>query len=454
MTTPRSRTALLAIGLGTLLAFAAGGCSRKLALVGRSCPCAAGYDCCGDRCVAQGSCPHDGSATDQRPPAEDGATATDQASNPDQPGADDQIPAPDHVSTPDQAAPLDTPITPPTSCPTPESPPCNPGLARCGLPECTIHLTTDHDNCGACGRNCREGECQGGECQPRTLATYSTTEVVYAHLAVNSTSIFWAVGTKVTAKDLTTGVERPVVDVDERFEGMTVDDQYLWYFDHGAECVYAWCLRRVSLAMGSVPEPPIVKTVGPNSGVLINDADNLYWFDGNGEKIVRLSKANPGMTVELAGSQGSPSEIAVDDQYVYWGSWIDSVGTIKRARIDGSGSPVVEHLVEGVGSTVGIAVDRDNVYWLEFPNNLARMAPKRVGAQAVTIATGLLQPEAIVATGGSAYFSSAYGDRIMRYSVCEGQLHDGLSAFRPGYLLVVGDYVYFSETGRLRRFAK
>jgi hypothetical protein len=127
------------------------------------------------------------------------------------------------------------------------------------------------------------------------------------------------------------------------------------------------------------------------------------------------------------------------------------VVTLRRVRLDGTGA-APEDLIVGVGHAGTIAVDRDNIYWSEYPEEHIRMAPKRVGAQPTTIGGGA--PSLILATGTAVYMLSGFWNNMVRFSPCDGQLHQGVPTVNPRDLGVVGDYVYFSEKGRLARFAR
>ena len=68
-----------------------------------------------------------------------------------------------------------------------------------------------------------------------------------------------------------------------------------------------------------------------------------------------------------------PTDLAVDDQYVYW---VDDlpVGTIMRVPKTGGTPSVVAH----DASPVAIAVDANAVYWSDFGGNLWRLAKDRI----------------------------------------------------------------------------
>jgi hypothetical protein len=313
-----------------------------------------------------------------------------------------------------------------------------------------VRTSVDHDNCGQCGRGCGDGECQGGECQGRTVATYG--ERIYVPFAVNATRVFWAIDNVIMAKVLPTGEEMSLATVEGQIESLTADDQYVYVMHREGGCTNGWCLRKLALAPGSVPEPPWY-TVRPSAGPLINDARALYWFDELlGGRVVGLEKGpGPARVREYGTNQGSPAFVAVDEQYIYWRTDQAGEGTIKRARLDGTGPP--EPLVTGLADPVGIAVDRDNVYWTERLAGLVRMAPKRVGAQPKTIGAGLQQPRSIVVRGTSVHFAATYSNSLYRYSLCDEMLHISGTTESAKDLAVMGDYVYLSEKGRIVRFA-
>jgi hypothetical protein len=280
------------------------------------------------------------------------------------------------------------------------------------------------------------------------VATYG--DLVKAPFAVNGTRVFWGVDKVIKAKVLATGDETTLATAEGFVESLTADEQYV-YFTHLEGPCTGWCLRRLSLAPGSVPEPPWY-TVSPGATALINDAEAVYWFDEFlGGRIVRLEKtAGPAKAREVATNQGTPTLLVLDGAYIYWASDKGGDGVIKRARIDGSGAP--ESLVTGLTSPFGIAVDRDNVNWTEPLTDLFRMAPNRVGGQPKTIVS-LPEPRALVVAGTSVYIAAQFAGQLQRYSPCDGMVHPTIPVDNPLGLASMGGYVYVSQKGGIARVA-
>jgi hypothetical protein len=393
-------------------------------LEGRPCPCAAGHDCCAGRCVAVDTCPADGG-----PAAEAGV-------------------APDDGAFGDMGVAQDGPVgsidPAPATCPPAES--CAPGLARCGGPDCTIKVNTDHDNCGHCGHGCRDGECQDGTCQATAVASFSP-RTDPPPIAVNGAGVYWGQDGAIVGQKFGLGTPTTIANTDGEIMGLTVDENFAYFMQRYGVCSEWWCIRRVALTPGSTPEPPLAQIVSGSTSLLV-DANAIYWFEyGQGGAILRLpiSASGSPRPQELAIDQGMPTAATIDGEYIYWGSRKETDGIIKRASLDGQGGP--ENLVTGLGTINGIAVDSDNVYWTEYLPHLAKMAAKRAGARAITVASLMGQPMAIAAHGTFVYWAEQFANEgVRRFSRCSGEIRQVASAPNVMDVLIRDGYLYFSHS--------
>jgi hypothetical protein len=319
-----------------------------------------------------------------------------------------------------------------------------------------VRTDTDHDNCGACGRNCREGECQDGECQASNLVSVPPTSMPPA-IALDASALYWTSGATISSYHLTTRAKATIATVEGPVQHLVVRDGFIYFVQQSCPDT---CLRRVAVAPGSLPDPPLFELGHWVYGFLAT-ATEIYWFDkSNGGSVLRWPIAmsqSPHPDV-VASNQGEPTGLAVDDQYVYWGSRRTGDGIIKRARLDGT-SPVPEHLVVGLKAVDSIAVDGQNVYWTDPVTHTVEMAPKRAGAEATVLATMAINPTAIAVHGTDVYWANMYGeDGLHRYSLCTKQRHEAADVLRVWNILLQDGYLYFNhsddfQSAGVRRFA-
>jgi hypothetical protein len=120
---------------------------------------------------------------------------------------------------------------------------------------------------------------------------------------------------------------------------------------------------------GGTPAVLFTPAAGNSIEDLAADADNVYFATTDG-LVAQLPLAG-GTPVTLATAQGNPvSAIALDAQYVYWGN---PGGDVVKTPIGGG---AVTTLATGQHSPTGVAVDADNVYWVNFEDRNVMMRAK------------------------------------------------------------------------------
>ncbi len=100
---------------------------------------------------------------------------------------------------------------------------------------------------------------------------------------------------------------------------------------------------------------------------IIADDSFVYFVNGAGtiaaknegtNNIKRISLKDGSVSVLVKGGEHFPSDaLAVDDKFLYWSAG----GTILRVRKDGGGSEAV--VSDAPGSPAEMAVDNENIYW-------------------------------------------------------------------------------------------
>jgi hypothetical protein len=366
----------------------------------------------------------------------------------------------DLVYRPDDAAvpPADdAPVAPPTDAVPPPADAVAPPADAPGLPPdagaCSLDLSSDPHNCGACRHDCLGGACQSGACLAVKLADAVEPEAI----VVDDGYVYWGDSRQDSItrlrKDrsgmpevLWTG-RSPVID-------LTADDQTLFFAASNPLDDQGGLLGRMQKDGGGMQ----VLAMGPVRLVAL-DRDFVYsGWEGrallqrqskNGDGAVHLYKDAPdagspiyvfggmaldesfvyatvpdGQLLRIPKDQNDPvgprgiaragmraGAIAVDDAYVYW----SDIKQIYRQPKDGSGS----QLILGQGLTPGrIALDDRYVYWTAPGFDVAagagsvRRARKDGSAPAEMLAAGLTEPRGIAVDADAVYFSSV-GDRAV-----------------------------------------
>jgi len=105
-----------------------------------------------------------------------------------------------------------------------------------------------------------------------------------------------------------------------------------------------------------------------------NAEDRVYWGDESVGTIRAASLDGSGTPTNLFSGEGAPCGVAIDPAAgtIYWANF--HVDGIRVANLDGSGTPST--LFEGEGSLCGVAIDSaaGTIYWANFSNDAIRVA--------------------------------------------------------------------------------
>jgi hypothetical protein len=290
-----------------------------------------------------------------------------------------------------------TPVTAGPMCQMPDAGVCPTGLANCRGAGCDVSITSDQDNCGACGRSCRGGECQDGDCLPITIAS-GLHLTSHRQVAVNAAGVTWGTADGFVKRLPFEPGAQPITlaEGEGEVKDIVVDDEFAYADIDGPACPGDWCIRRISLVPGKYPTTTLAK-VGSYSSYMAIDAQAIYMLSRF--SLIRVPTHTPGLpeVQELATNQGHPStNVVVDRDFVYWGSNSPTEGIVKRIRLDGS-QVAPEHLAAGINEVAGVAVDEVNVYWSAGSTGMVQTAPKQGGGPIITLATDTGAPAVVIA---------------------------------------------------------
>src|SRR5215472_70115 len=254
-------------------------CVGSIDIVGKACPCPAGYVCAGGVCVVGGS-------PQPPPPHVDGGSPGDGSGPlPDSPGA--------------------------------EGTPC-------------LDVSSDPNNCGACGHSCLGGACSQGACQPVTLATGQPSPYLIS-LATSATDVYWTLtisqgsaGGNI-ARCAKTGCNgQPAMlfpDMTHLPQSLVVAGGKLFFVDSAPpDGGFLQAVRSCtpSDCAGTLQTLAVESTA---TLFLVGDATAVYWFVlGTNDEIQTcpLSGCGGGPTVLGTTSGSFLNGVALDANAIYW----------------------------------------------------------------------------------------------------------------------------------------
>jgi hypothetical protein len=230
--------------------------------------------------------------------------------------------------------------------------PCPGGRTLCNS-DC-VDTSRDTHACGACGRDCLNGTCAAGQCQPIVVASGLSDAV---GLAVDGTNA---------------------------------------YFSAGAE-VYACAVGGCGAA------PTLLADYQDAIGAVTVDATTVYWTTSDSVLACDISGCND-MPMTLATDLANPWGIAVDETRVYWANYDD--GTVAWLPLAGGEGATIQ----GGTSPQYVAVNSGTMYFTDVGDGTRGDIAMWAGtsAQPVVVANGP-SPSGIAADAARVYWTAGTG---------------------------------------------
>jgi hypothetical protein len=281
-----------------------------------------------------------------------------------------------------------------------------------GSPGCRANLTKDRDNCGACGHSCLGGDCVMAQCQPVNIASdqNSPLGISVSSIPKHADYVFWVNqsppslwrarkdGSSPEPQAMTTGLVQIPFDI-------AVDENYLYWSEVKDRQVYRRPLDGGGMRMSwrqpgsdagfidveapevyvSTYEPAssqgviatgIVLYMGPFvGGGLAVRSQVIYWIRQESNTIVKGPSTGGGLdiTTEVAKTSERAMGLAVDREHVYW---IEGSRLLMRAPVSGNATPTTVYEARTTFGDSDVAVDDSAIYWTEQKNGLVRRLAK------------------------------------------------------------------------------
>jgi hypothetical protein len=317
-------------------------------------------------------------------------------------------------------------------------------------------------NCGACGHDCLGGSCVGGQCRPKVLLPALD---IPSGLAVDAARVYVAnanVGTTpdgsilavnkdgtglVTLAKQQFGPVAVALDVDVHGTASEVyfvttgnqlqvgGDGTLW----GVDAVRP--MSQPQMLTTRLLDEPHALAVDFENAYVINDGDGTVQSCGLGR--------GPPITLGTDGNVGGLRAVAIDGQDVYWVN--ADAGTVRHVPKDGSAAASALYTLQD--HPTGVAVDDLAVYWANYGSGAIFMGPKVAGGTPVQISQGV-NPVAMAVDSTHVYWlespdSSQPSGVLARAARAPGSPKEVLARGQahPAALVLDDDAIYWVNQG-------
>ncbi|MBM4361310.1 MAG: hypothetical protein FJ104_01425 [Deltaproteobacteria bacterium] len=263
-------------------------------------------------------------------------------------------------------------------------------------------------------------------------------------IVLDRASAYWTTARGIMTASLTGGDAVPVASISartwDRPPPLAVADGWLYVEDPPAT------IRKVPVAGSAAPSSVVWERAEPPTGTppavgLTVDARNLYWAPGEGG--LYKIPLDGGAPVQLASVRCDyPGDLAVDASHVYC---VTQEGDVVKVPIEPGPPTTLVVGRAGAGAGHGMAIDRDQGYWIDYAGRLMRVP--LAGGESSEIASygppALYGPGSGVARGGAELFWGKASTWMATGAEGEAAMMDGalLRTTLDGVTTLVADKV-------------
>jgi hypothetical protein len=319
-------------------------------------------------------------------------------------------------------------------------------VADAGAGGCDADLTSDPNNCSACGRTCLGAPCEAGLCVPNVVANvYPYAFTVgggFVYYTAGDGNVYRVPGNGVGLQTLAMAQDRP--------GPIAVDGTNVYWANVGDGGTSGSIMR------AGLDGTNIVTVVSGQANPLslaINSA-HIYWVasvpDGG---VLRVPiDAGPDASAEMfVAGYDWPNTLAADESDIVW-SWSGSIDAIMDSPVDGGATVMLTQVHGGLSALARSGAD---VYFTSG-REVQHVGINGVPAAALATDTG---QELGVAADGRGLFWTVYnisGEvRTCSAPLCPEQPHTLVPTYYPKGIVIDDQAVYwFSDKGTILRVAR
>ena len=244
---------------------------------------------------------------------------------------------------------------------------CKAGQTACGG-KC-VDVSSDAQNCGACGRDCLGGACQANVCQVATVAQPGGDPY---GLALDSTSVYFTTvttgnvyscplaGCGASPTTLATGLQSP--------SGIASDGKnvYIATLTSVLSCPVTGCGASPAVFAANQGDPSVV----------VVDATRVYWTNHTGNQVMSCPIAGcAGQPTVISPNETAAEGLAIDGTNAYWTNAFTPGGTVNKCPLAGCGGLASTVLTTGLSLPQSIVTDGKNVYFTVYSGNAVMSCP-------------------------------------------------------------------------------